>query len=121
MNVLIDMNLSPEWEFVFETVGIKALHWTKVGQPEAPDFQLMDWARENNSVIFTHDLDFGTALALTGASKPSVVQVRTQDVRVAHLKDFVVNAFLSYQDHLNAGALIIIDEHKQRIRILPLS
>jgi predicted nuclease of predicted toxin-antitoxin system len=94
MNVLIDMNLSPEWEFVFEKVGIKALHWTKVGQPEAPDSTLMDWARENNSVILTHDLDFGTTLALTGASKPSVVQVRTQDVRVAHFERFCTECFL---------------------------
>lgn len=41
---------------------------------------VMGWARENGHVVFTHDLDFGTLLALTRASGPSVVQVRAHDV-----------------------------------------
>jgi predicted nuclease of predicted toxin-antitoxin system len=82
MKILIDMNLSPEWakEFLFH--GIEAVHWTNVGKFDAPDSILLEWARENNHILFTHDLDFGTVLALTKAEKPSVIQVRTQDVTV---------------------------------------
>jgi hypothetical protein len=40
----------------------------------------MAWALAQNRVIFTHDLDFGTALALTNAGGPSVLQVRGQHV-----------------------------------------
>jgi predicted nuclease of predicted toxin-antitoxin system len=46
----------------------------------------MAWARENGHVVLTHDLDFGTLLALTRANGPSVVQVRAQDVLPQHLE-----------------------------------
>src|SRR5690606_41682908 len=84
MKILIDMNLSPEWVDEFKKHGIAAVHWTSVGKFDAPDVLLMEWARNSGYIIFTHDLDFGTALALTNAEKPSVIQVRTQDVTVTH-------------------------------------
>lgn len=40
----------------------------------------MAWARANDRIVFTHDLDFGRLLALAGRVGPSVMQVRTQDV-----------------------------------------
>jgi len=106
MKILIDMNLSPEWVDELGNRGIEAVHWSSIGQFDAQDTVLMEWAREHDYIVFTHDLDFGTTLALTNAEKPSVLQVRTQDVTVGHLKDM--------------GALLILDEHKKRVRILPL-
>jgi hypothetical protein len=35
----------------------------------------MEWALANQRIVFTHGLDFGTALALTHATGPSVLQV----------------------------------------------
>lgn len=46
----------------------------------------MAWARANDYIVFTHDLDFGAMLALTNAESPSVIQVRTQDVTPPILK-----------------------------------
>ena len=60
MKLLIDMNLSPGWVEVFKQQGLEALHWSAVGDPRAPDPIIMEWARANEYVLFTHDLDFGT-------------------------------------------------------------
>ena len=60
------------------------------GDPRAEDMELMDRARADGYIVFTHDLDFGTTLALTGAESPSVIQVRTQDVTPAHLETAVL-------------------------------
>jgi predicted nuclease of predicted toxin-antitoxin system len=114
------MNLSPEWVQEFEIYKIEAAHWSTVGKFDAPDTILMDWARQNEHVVFTHDLDFGAALALTKAEKPSVIQVRTQNVTVAHLSKMVIPTIKNYADLLEKGALIVLDEDKLRIRILPL-
>jgi predicted nuclease of predicted toxin-antitoxin system len=38
------------------------------------------YAAANGLVIFTNDLDFGALLADREARKPSVIQIRTQDV-----------------------------------------
>lgn len=120
MNVLIDMNLSPQWVDVLSTHGFSAVHWSMVGRFDAPDSDLIAWARANDYVIFTHDLDFGTALAITQADKPSVIQVRTQNVTVSYLGETVISALNTYGKYLDQGALIVIDEQKHRVRILPL-
>jgi len=120
MKILIDMNLSPEWVPFFRQNGFEALHWSTVGKANAPDTEIMQWARENQVVLFTHDLDFGILLAHTRSGKPSVIQVRTQDVSPDHLGDVLVQVLASYQANLEQGALITVDETKARIRILPI-
>ena len=92
MKMLVDMNLSPEWVAVLAKEGWETIHWSSVGNPRAADFEIMAWARQNGCVVFTHDLDFGTMLALTQADGPSVIQVRTQDVMPAAIGKLVVSA-----------------------------
>jgi predicted nuclease of predicted toxin-antitoxin system len=121
MKILVDMNLSPDWVKVFARHGLSAVHWSTIGDPRAEDPVLMQWARENDHVVFTHDLDFGTLLALTQAESPSAIQVRTQDVSPHYLEAMVLDALNKYEALLEAGALIILDEGKSRVRILPLS
>jgi len=86
MNIIIDMNLSPDWCEVLAKDGILAFHWQTVGASNAPDSEIMQWAKEHGYVVFTHDLDFGTLLALTQATSPSVRQVRTQNMTPHHLQ-----------------------------------
>jgi len=40
----------------------------------------MAYASANDSVVLTHDLDFSAILAATHGKKPSVVQIRADDV-----------------------------------------
>lgn len=80
MQVLIDMNLPPLWGDVLNSSGIDAVHWSTVGDADASDRTLMQWAKQREYVVFTHDLDFSALLAATQASKPSVIQLRTDNV-----------------------------------------
>ena len=121
MKILVDMNLSPDWVEVFARHGLNAVHWSTIGDPRAEDPVLMQWARENDYIVFTHDLDFGTVLALTQAESPSVIQVRTQDVTPHYLEMMVIDALKKYESLLELGALIVLDESKSRVRILPLA
>lgn len=120
MKILIDMNLSPDWVVVFKRNGWEAVHWSSVGNPQANDFTLMEWARSNNYIVFTHDLDFGAILAVTRAEGPSVLQIRTQDVTPLALEKDLVNIVVQYEALFKRGVLIILDETKSRVRILPL-
>ncbi len=106
---------------IFTRHGLSAVHWSTIGDPRAEDPILFQWARANGYVVFTHDLDFGTLLALTQAESPSVIQVRTQDVTPHYLERMVIGALNEYGSLLEAGALIVLDEGKSRVRILPLS
>ena len=114
------MNLSPEWVLFLHEHGFEAIHWSAVGARNAPDTEIMQWARDNARVVFTHDLDFGILLAHTKDSRPSVIQARVQDVSPDALGAVVVTALRAHGEALERGALLTIDATKTRIRILPI-
>ena len=59
MKILIDMNLSPDWTAAFTVANIESVHWSTVGDPRAEDIEIIEYARANGYIVFTHDLDFG--------------------------------------------------------------
>jgi predicted nuclease of predicted toxin-antitoxin system len=120
MKIVVDMNLSPAWIPVLQSAGHEAVHWSTVGDPCANDEIIVRWARHHQCVIFTHDLDFGTLLALTRAESPSVFQVRAQDVTPAVLGSQVLAALCQQEGELARGALVVLDGARLRMRILPL-
>ena len=117
---LIDMNLSPDWAPTLQRRGWNAVHWSTVGEPGASDREIMDWAVDHQYVVFTHDLDFGTMLALTRATGPSVIQIRAADVLPDHLERVVAAALRQHETELAAGALVVVDESRSRVRVLPI-
>ena len=120
IKLLIDMNLSTDWAPVLSKHGWNAVHWSNVGDPRATDRIIMDWAAANGYVVFTHDLDFGTMLALTHASGPSVLQVRGDDVLPDRMEGVVVAALHQHEGDLATGALVVVDVARSRVRILPI-
>jgi predicted nuclease of predicted toxin-antitoxin system len=120
VKLLIDMNLTPAWVEFFGTRGIESTHWSDVGDPRANDPDIMQFAREQRFVVFTHDLDFGNLLALTHARGPSVIQARVEDPIPAVIGEAVISAIVDNATHLETGALITIDPDRRRIRILPI-
>ncbi|MDH5776319.1 MAG: DUF5615 family PIN-like protein [Nitrospirota bacterium] len=120
MKVLIDMNLSPQWVSVFKLHGLGAVHWSEIGDPCEKDSVILQWAQNQGYAVLTHDLDFGTLLALTRSTGPSVLQVRTQDIMPRALDKMVISILVEHAESLNKGALISVDEKSARVRILPI-
>lgn len=81
----------------------------------------MAYAATHQCVVLTHDLDFGTILAATGGSKPSVVQLRSDDVRPEAIGAQVVAALRQMSRELGEGALLTVETNRNRLRVLPLS
>ena len=118
--LLVDVNLSPEWVPVLQKYGWQAVHWSLVGDPRASDRVIMDWAAAHEYVVFTHDLDFGTMLALSHQAGPSVLQVRSENILPDHLEGLVIAALTQHETDLSSGALVVVDEHRSRVRVLPI-
>jgi predicted nuclease of predicted toxin-antitoxin system len=120
MKLLVDMNLSPRWVKMLAETGIEAVHWSSIGAANAPDPEIMAYARANDYVVLTHDLDFSAILATTHGEKPSVVQIRAYDVSVEAIGEQVVAAVKQMTPELEEGALLTIDPNRTRMRVLPL-
>ena len=120
MRLLLDMNLSPLWLETLRVAGFDAVHWSSVGKADAADEEIMQFAYANGMVVLTQDLDFGILLASTGADRPSVVQLRSDDVLPDRIGRRVVEALWQIEAELTAGALVTIDPKRIRVRILPV-
>jgi predicted nuclease of predicted toxin-antitoxin system len=120
MKVLLDMNLSPDWASFLKKEGFEAVHWATVGAPTASDAAIMEWARHHEHVVFTHDMDFSALLAVTGATGPSVLQVRAQDVLPEAIGRDVVRVLTMRAEAFEMGAIVTLDKVKSRVRVLPI-
>lgn len=114
------MNLSPDWREILRAQGWQALHWSDVGEPRAPDREVMAYAAEHQYVVFTHDLDFSAMLAATQARAPSVIQIRGQDTLSSDFRNLVFTSLREHRSVLESGAIVVIEPFRARARILPL-
>ena len=121
MRLLIDMILSPSWEATLKEAGHKAVHWSRVGAPNASDRQLMDWAAANDHVVVTADLDFSAILAALQTRKPSVIQIRSGLLTPEAIGPKVVETLRALAADLSSGALVSIDAERARLRVLPMT
>jgi len=120
MKFLVDVNLSNKWISFLRGSGHESIYWTEVGGAADSDEVLMKWARENEAILPTCDLDFGAMLAASGAEKPSVVQLRPGRHRPELLMGRLQIALNAYQRHLESGVLLTIDLSNSRVHKLPL-
>jgi predicted nuclease of predicted toxin-antitoxin system len=120
MKLLVDMNLSPRWVGPLVDAGWAAKHWSKIGEPDATDSEILGYAAANDYVVLTQDLDFGAILAITHGKKPSVVQIRSVDISPENIAAQTVAALRHVQTELEVGALLTIEADRTRLRLLPL-
>lgn len=120
MKILVDMNLTPRWTRLLADAGFEAAHWSALGPHDAPDAAIMAFAKANDFVVLTHDLDFSAILAATQGDKPSVVQVRAEDVSPEAIGKPVLDALRQMSAELTDGVLLTIEPGRVRLRVLPL-
>jgi predicted nuclease of predicted toxin-antitoxin system len=120
MKILIDMNLSLRWEAVLSGAGFVAVHWANLGAAQAPDEEIMSYARAGDWIVLTQDLDFSAILAVTHGEKPSVIQIRSAEVSPEAIGSLVVAAIQQMRSELELGALVTVDPERTRVRFLPL-
>ena len=121
MKILLDMNIPLMYSSLLEEKGIDSTRWSDLGSCNAKDTEIMGFARDNDYIVLTCDLDFSAILSTTHDLKPSVVQIRASLIHAERAVDLIAEALKSNADDLERGALLSIDIKKARLRLLPLS
>jgi predicted nuclease of predicted toxin-antitoxin system len=120
MKILIDMNLSPRWQKFLTEAGLQAAHWSELGAGDASDLDIMAHAAAHDYIVLTHDLDFAAILAATHGKKPSVVQIRAEQLAPDLIGSHIVSALRQLAVELDYGALVTVEPKRTRMRVLPL-
>ncbi len=120
MRFWADAGVSPKTVEFLKELGHDAHHVRTLGLQRAADPQLVERARADGSVILTFDLDFGEILALGIVDKPSVIIFRLADERADSVNQHLSAVLVERLADLEAGALILIEDARYRLRKLPI-
>ena len=121
MKFLVDQNRSPRLAQLLCEAGHDAVHTLDIGLEAAEDRDVLDRARSEQRIVISGDTDFGALLALARESSPSVILFRQRTRRRAELQASALLRNLdSIADALVAGAVVIIEDDRIRVRRLPL-
>jgi len=120
MRFLADAGVSPLTVDFLIQFGHDAVHVRTLALQRAPDIDIVARARADSRVVLTFDLDFGEVLALGVLDKPSVVIFRLADERPAAVNERLAAVLAEQAAVLEAGALILIEDTRYRVRKLPI-
>jgi predicted nuclease of predicted toxin-antitoxin system len=73
MKLLLDQGTPRSAASLLRRAGFEAVHTAEIGMAEAEDGEILARALAENRVAVTLDADFHSHLALSQASKPSVI------------------------------------------------
>lgn len=70
--------------------------------------------------MVTADTDFGTLLALSGATQPSVIQFRRESHRPEQQLQFLLTGTAQLEESCSQGCVVTVTDRRIRIRSLPV-
>ena len=120
MKLLLDMGLAPRTADFLRGAGHDADHVGIRKLPKLPDSEIMALAASEGRVMITFDLEFSRIVALQRRSQPSIILIRLDHFSTDGVNSMLMNLLERHAAELEAGAIIVIDEHRVRVRSLPI-
>jgi len=120
MRLLLDMNLPPRATAALADAKHDAIHARDHGLVHAADPQLIARAVADRRAVVTFDLDFPRLVALSREPGPSLVVFRLEAFTTDQLIARLLAVLREHRQPIDAGAIVIVESHRLRIRTLPL-
>ena len=121
MIFLIDENMPADFCQAFQQCGYFAHHVSAFGLTNTPDETIVAFARQEGFIVVTHDLDFSRIMATSKEQLPSIVTFRIEALNMDLLENIIRSNFTDYEDLLNEGILLTIDDRRIRFKKLPIN
>jgi len=120
MNFLIDMPVSPaivEW---LGSQGHKAAHVSRMRMASASDIEIIRFAKRENSVIVTADLDFPRLIALARDDSPALIIFRGGNYKEEEMKKLLERVLQAVSPEDIKKSIVVVDKTRIRRITLPI-
>lgn len=119
---MVDQNLSPLLADELRIAGHDVVHTRDIDLSTSETAVILQRALDEDRVLISADTDFGFLLAESGADHPSVGLLRLRTPRSASRLAAVLLANLEgVAADLAAGAIVVLEDERIRVRLLPLA
>ena len=120
LEFIANMNISPLTVEQLRKHGWDVVRVPEIMDMKSKDTDILDYARRENRIVITQDLDFSMLLALSGYSKPSLINLRLENARPDFVTARIVDVISTMEKELEEGVIITADETSARYRNLPI-
>lgn len=114
------MPASPELIPWLQEKGHEAIHVKDVNLATATDSTIMAQAVDEERIVITADLDFGTLLAQSGNDTPGVILFRGGNYSEVEMRDLVARVLQTVKPDVLKHSIAVVDKRRIRITRLPL-
>ena len=121
MKLLLDQGLPRSTARLLRETGIDTVHASEIGHSTSEDAILLERGRGEERTIVTLDADFHALLALSGATSPSVIRIRIEGLKGETAANLIRTILSRCETDLKQGAVVTVEQHRIRIRRLPLT
>jgi predicted nuclease of predicted toxin-antitoxin system len=121
IKILLDQGLPRTAAGLLRERGWDVQHVSERGMSRAEDVAIIEMARLEQRIVVTLDADFHALLALTGATGPSVLRIRTEGLKAEPVALLIERVLALASGELKDGAMITVAGGKIRIKLLPIS
>ena len=120
IRLLADVHISPKTVGDLQKQGYEIIRSLEVLPANAPDINILEFARTENWVILTQDLDFSMLVALSRYSQPSLITLRLSSAKPDIVTQKLLDVLPQIEEALQEGSAITIQDESIRIRKLPV-
>ncbi len=120
LKFLANMNISPQCVDKLKSLGWDIIRVSEVMDKKSKDIEIIEYAREHDRIIITHDLDFSMLLAIKSYRKPSVINLRLENIRHENVTKYILEVVNRLSKELSEGVVVSVDEKSARYRNLPI-
>ena len=120
MKFLGDVGVSISTLKALREAGYDSVYLREQNLHRLPDQAILLKAIEERRIVITFDLDFGDLLAIRGGRLPSVIIFRLHNQTPSNVTKRLFDLLSIETPRLEAGALIIVEESRYRVRPLPI-
>ena len=121
LKFLADMNISPLTVAALRIKGFEIARVSEVLDAKSTDACILKFARDDNRIIITQDLDFSMLMAINGYERPSLISLRLNNPTHESVTDHILKILGCLSAELGQGITVVADEFTIRYRSLPIS
>ena len=120
MRFLADMGVPASVVTELRRMGHEAVHLREQDLQRLQDEEVLQKTIAENRILLTFDLDFSEIVALSGNQRVGVVLFRLRNTRADHVMERLEKILAESSDALEQGAVVTVEEHRHRVRRLPI-